>query len=68
MSYYDYEHFWTPDEVCGQKNEPVETTKLSSHMKQFLTKMWHEVFFRKDGESNSISSTVQDEIDSRIDN
>ena len=67
MSYYDYDHFWTPDEVCGNKDRPVETKKISSHIKQFLTEMWNEVFFRKNEESNSISSNVQDEVDSIID-
>ncbi len=64
MSYYDYDHFWTPDEVCGQKDKPMETTKISSHMKQFLTKTWNEIFFRKNGESNNTQDRIDSELDS----
>ena len=64
MSYYDYDHFWTPDEVCGQKDKPVETKKISSHMKQFLTKMRNEIFFRKNGESDNTQDRIDSELDS----
>ena len=52
MSYYDYEHFWAPHEVCGQKSTTVETQKLSSRIKQFLTQTWDKVFARKSLDSD----------------
>lgn len=63
MSYYDYDHFWAPHEVCGQKSKTIETQKLSSRIKQFLAQTWDEVFLRKSWDSDSIdSSTIQDKI------
>ena len=63
MSYYDYDHFWAPHEVCGQKNKPVKTQARSLHIKQFLTQTWNKLLLRKNRSSDSIdSSTIQDEI------
>ena len=63
MSYYDYDHFWAPHEVCGQKNPTVENQKLWSRLKQFLTRTRNELFSRKSWESDSIDgSTIKDEI------
>ena len=40
MSYYDFEHFWSPKQVCGQKSSPqvkIKKTKRIKHkIKQFV--------------------------------
>ena len=64
MSYYDYDHFWAPHEVCGQKSETVENQKLSSRIKEIWTQTWDEVFARKSWESNRLdNSNIQDKIE-----
>ena len=63
MSYYDYDHFWAPHEVCGQKSKAVETQKLSSRLKQFLAYAWNKVFLRKSWQSDNINSrTIKNKL------
>ena len=55
MSYYDYDHFWAPNEVCGQKRENVEDQKLLLRLKELSIQIWDEVFPKKNLESDDIN-------------
>ena len=47
MSYYDFEHFWEPDRVCGHKTTPESTPDdLSSLVKSSLVDVWHQILDR----------------------
>ena len=55
MSYYDYDHFWAPNEVCGQKRETVEDQKLLLRLKELSIQIWDEVFPKKNLKSEDIN-------------
>jgi hypothetical protein len=47
MSYYDFDHFWESDRVCGQKiSEQIPKSKWVA-IKEFWQKTFPEIFDRQ---------------------
>jgi hypothetical protein len=47
MSYYDFDRFWEPERVCGQKDvEQIPKSKWAA-IKEFWQKNFPEIFDRR---------------------
>ena len=44
MSYYDFEHFWSPEQVCGQKSSPQSKIKTTTKIKKFIGELLGQDF------------------------
>lgn len=38
MGYYDFDHFWSPEEVCAQKTVSASTINVLTECRNFINK------------------------------
>ena len=53
MSYYDFEHFWSPKQVCAQKSPPKSKIKTTTKIKKLIG----ELLGRDFRDENAVIST-----------
>ena len=64
MSYYDYDHFWAPHEVCGQKDKTVKHQKLLPRFKTLFIQIRNEFLADDKRKTETINNhSFQDRFD-----